>query len=326
MQCHNGHIFCGDCLRAHQESGRGEASGKCPTCRVALGAVPIRNRIAESAIGNLPGNCGGCGERMLRKDLSAHMSTCGQVMVQCTFPNCTARVRRDELAAHMSSAAKTHLELAQALAADLESARGVLGNLTIKLKVGGIRPARPIDLELKLMQPIGEQDAFRNAIPAIAEFHFDYDIRKSPHALGLRDGATLVAKKNVLTIRVREITVDAQEPVRFTEYRLKAQTKLQKLMDTFRARTGARPSDNLTFFFNVNGSMNVIHRDDTPESLGMSDGDIVRVLRGGPDLQGHHLRVLADALGARAAARLRDLAAGRAANVAAAGDVNVQDA
>lgn len=318
MQCHNGHIFCGDCLRAHQGSGRGEASGKCPTCRVALGAVPIRNRIAESAIGNLPGNCGGCGERMLRKDLSGHMSTCGQVMVQCTFPNCTARVRRDELAAHMSSAAETHLELAQALAADLESARGVLGNLTIKLKVGGIRGRarpipvdRPIDLELKLMQPIGEQDAFRNAIPTIADFNFDYDIRKSPHALGLRDGATLVAKKNILTIRVKEITVDAQvEPVRFTEYRLKVQTKLQKLMDTFRARTGARPSDNLTFFFNVN----VINRDDTPESLGMSDGDIVRVLRGGPDLQDHraHLRVLADALGARAAAHVRDLAAGRA--------------
>ena len=96
VQCRNGHIFCADCLDKLRDS-RGPMSDTCPTCRVALPDLPIRNRIAERAIGNLPGPCPGCGTSMLRKDIIAHKATCADIMVKCPFPTCQVHVRRRDL-------------------------------------------------------------------------------------------------------------------------------------------------------------------------------------------------------------------------------------
>ena len=70
--------------------------------RRALPDEPIRNRIAEIAIGRLPGPCPGCGTSMLRKDIPAHKAECEDVVVKCPFPTCQVRVRRRDVEAHLA--------------------------------------------------------------------------------------------------------------------------------------------------------------------------------------------------------------------------------
>ena len=70
-QCVQGHLFCADCLRAHQASDQ-ERANACPVCRTTLPAEPIRSRIAESSIGELPSACPHCNTGMLRKQIADH--------------------------------------------------------------------------------------------------------------------------------------------------------------------------------------------------------------------------------------------------------------
>ena len=225
-QCTNGHIFCAECLTAHRESGR-SASRKCPTCRVGLSGAAIRNRIAEAAVGMLPGPCKGCGGQMLRKDLAEHERTCDEVSVPCPFPGCATAVRRKDLAEHQQTAAAHHLALAQEGARQLEQKAALLASLDVKVEVrladvevaGRVSPPPPpFSLLLRLFERIDAQAAFQQTKQTIVDTHFrmlrqlpeaattvkltysqgthsmnrrTLDASKTPHELLMRDGARI---------------------------------------------------------------------------------------------------------------------------------------
>jgi len=81
-QCVQGHLFCADCLRAHQASDQ-ERANACPVCRTTL-AEPIRSRIAESSIGELPSACPHCNTGMLRKQIADHVMVCEARTMPCS--------------------------------------------------------------------------------------------------------------------------------------------------------------------------------------------------------------------------------------------------
>ena len=227
-QCTNGHIFCAECLTAHRESGR-SASSKCPTCRVGLSGAAIRNRIAEAAVGMLPGPCKGCGGQMPRKDLAEHERTCDEVSVPCPFPGCTTTVRRKDLAEHHQTAAAHHVALAQ----QLEQKAALLASLEVKVdlraefkvsregrieRCEGMHRLHSSIFSLKLFERIEEQADFQRMKQMIVDNHpFSqlpeaattvkltysvtplsimlgrraFDASKTPHELLLRDGSRI---------------------------------------------------------------------------------------------------------------------------------------
>ena len=82
-QCPSGHIFCAACLKAHRVAGL-ERSSLCPVCRCTLPAEPIRCRIAELAIGELPSACPYCCNSMPRKQVAAHAKQCDARIEPCS--------------------------------------------------------------------------------------------------------------------------------------------------------------------------------------------------------------------------------------------------
>lgn len=279
-QCNRGHIFCHDCLQAHRDSGRGEASSKCPTCRTALGSTPIRNRIAEAAVSNLPGSCKGCSTEMLRKHLRDHQKTCGKVEVACPFPGCPVRLRREDLAAHAASAAAEHQTIAVAHLVELESARARLASLKvhIRLKVSGIREPlrleshRPREVALGLFEPIESQEAFttlaRLLMDGAEEFSSPIDLAKTPHELGLRDGFPLTLALGPTTVNLKVRDASGSECF----FKLKITTVLHKLFACYCSRMHiARSSAVFTF----RGRR--IAPEQTPLDLRMEEGDAIDV-------------------------------------------------
>lgn len=197
------------------------------------------------------------------------METCGEVMIQCTFPNCTARLRRSELDAHMASATTEHLGLARALSDELATARSTLDGLTVHVKVTMNGPPRTAGLPrvacltLKYMQPIGEQPHFRSLLESWqGELRLEHDTSKSPHALGLRDGAVLRAKETAINLVVRD------EQARDLVFKIRSSSPLVRLMTAF-ARHRGIDRQRTKFMFNGNE----IEESDTPEGVGMEDGD-----------------------------------------------------
>jgi hypothetical protein len=202
-QCTNGHIFCAGCLTAYRERIDHQAEEerpalaiikwrqchiKCPTCRVGLGDVAIRNRIAEMAVGLLPGPCKGCGTQMLRKDLAEHERMCDEVSVPCPFPGCTIAVRRKDLAEHQQTAAAHHLALEEGARQREQkafehwwpAALDVKVELRAEFKVNGERPGErhvlpppppPSTLPLKPFERIDGQAAFQQATQFIVSSH-----------------------------------------------------------------------------------------------------------------------------------------------------------
>ena len=273
VQCTNGHIFCGNCLATHQAMGT-EASRKCPTCRVALTAGPIRNRIAETAIGNLPGPCAGCGEGMLRKDLGLHMATCGEIHVECPFPNCTVRVKRKDLDAHMASAMNEHLALAQSLASEVTAQQQVLASLDVKgkMKIFELnKRTQNVDVLLKRMEPIEANFRLRSLLGAEyrRDYRFDRDVSKTPHELNLRDGFVLTATSLNAPVNLKVVTQDGEEVF----FKCRESTPLVKLMQAFCQRQGIA-MNSVSFLFDGER----INPTQTPHDLEMEDGDVVDVV------------------------------------------------
>ena len=79
-QCRNGHLFCAECLGEHVSRS---ADRKCPTCRVALPAEPIRNLVAERMRDARPTECAHCKARMTYGELAAHTPRCPKRAVTC---------------------------------------------------------------------------------------------------------------------------------------------------------------------------------------------------------------------------------------------------
>ena len=301
--CTNGHLFCGDCLGRHREQHYSGAH-KCPTCRVALGDKTMRNLDAERRIGLLPGECDGCGAGMLRKDLKLHMAMCPDVQVNCPFPGCTACMPRRDLAAHLAEAQDAHIELAQSHHKRLTAAEAALGALTVSVQIQFYRdrdvlegewagqPFLVTEIELKVMEPIEQQDDFINAI---VENGLDFttvralsiDPRKSPFELGVENvsilcvcmthagrfaeerssGANLYShdpEEQSLNLKVETPTGDE------IFFRIKINTPLQRLMQAFCNRQG-RTIDSVRFFF----SDTRILPDQRPMDLEMEDGDVI---------------------------------------------------
>ena len=199
-QCVNNHFFCGDCLSTHQRSGHA-ASNKCPTCRVALGDEPVRNRGVEARIGLLPGQCD-CGKGMLRKDLKVHMATCEEVVIECPFPGCSMRMPRRDLAAHMNATVDEHVRLAQAHFKELQTARAALASMTCNIELtlhqlnrdGSLEQLDldygiDLDLELNLMEPIAGQsewlEFFSEHTIDLSGCKLSVDITKTPYELDM---------------------------------------------------------------------------------------------------------------------------------------------
>lgn len=269
-QCVNGHVFCAECLKSHRESGRVPACEKCPTCRVALGDQPIRNRIAEKAIGQVPAPCAGCGLVMVRKLLKAHMSTCDEVEIACPFPGCTHRMRRCEVAEHLASAAQAHLALAQAMQTELSSVKETLASLDVKVRVKFSEAPREVAVLLKRMEPIHGQEAWRNCFLARPEHlsrnENDYmvpgtDLTKTPHQLALRDGAIITVKSLILSLKV----VDEHGGEIY--FRCKMTTPMERLMRAYAQRRQV-PVHSFRLVFGDH----VVRGEETPGELNMEDG------------------------------------------------------
>jgi hypothetical protein len=111
-QCRSGHLFCAPCLATHYASGSAN-SKKCPTCRVALHATPIRCLSAEHAIAEMSTVCHHCAQNMTRGELKEHVPSCPKRPVKCSAEACEARVPCDELQAHERSC--VHVTCAAAL-------------------------------------------------------------------------------------------------------------------------------------------------------------------------------------------------------------------
>jgi len=206
-KCYNGHLFCGDCLATHRASNYAGAS-KCPTCRVALGGVPIRSREAEQRISRLPGACDGCGAGMLRNDLVAHMATCGDAVLDCPFPGCSVRVKRRALAAHMAEANDEHVALAQALQGRLVTAERALSSLECTAELTLLSPADfaashwegepylEASIRLAVMEPIERQDIFLELFEGTGlrreACTFDVDVSRSPFDLRVERGPIVI--------------------------------------------------------------------------------------------------------------------------------------
>jgi len=272
-QCINGHIFCGDCLSAHKNSGRGDASNKCPTCRVALGDVPIRNRIAESAVGNLPGACGGCGTEMLRKNLADHQNTCGEVSVQCPFPGCTEHVKRKDLDRHMASAAAAHLALAQAQANELQAKKDLLAGLDVIVKLKLPHQRSAVTVNLKRFEPVAEQPAFVVAVSSVPRRRVSIDASKTPHELNLRDGTTIdvtSAPDPNAHLNIKVVSQYAMPPLFF---KIKHTTPMVKLFDAWSNRCGVHRG-SVRFLFDGQR----IRENQTAAQLGMEDDDVINVV------------------------------------------------
>ena len=101
QQCTHGHIFCADCLGAHRDSGQARST-HCSVCRSLLPDEPIRNRVAEVAIGQLPSACPHCSTGMLRKELASHVESCDARTTPCAAAaeGCTWEGRVREQQAH----------------------------------------------------------------------------------------------------------------------------------------------------------------------------------------------------------------------------------
>ena len=279
-QCSNGHVFCSDCLGMHRKQ-QYAGSSKCPTCRVALGDEPIRNREAEKRIGLLAGACDGCAAGMLRKDLQEHMAMCGDVKVECPFPGCSVHVARRDLAAHMSAASDTHLELAQAHHKRLLAAESTLATLTVPVCIflytgfspgpSGAWEGRPYhfdEVELKVMEPIREQDDF---VEYLAEHGIDLaaatvsvDPSKTPFELGVDNLTHIRIPGDAVTLKV---VTQAGDEIYF---KCKQDTKLEKLMAAFCNRQGLS-LPRVRFLFDGQR----IRPEDTPRMLEMEDGDVI---------------------------------------------------
>ena len=111
-QCRSGHLFCAPCLASHYSS-RSANSKKCPTCRVALQAAPIRCLSAEQAIAAMHTVCQHCTKDMTRGQLKDHLPSCPKRPVPCSAEACQAIVPSDELRAHEQSC--VHVTCAAAL-------------------------------------------------------------------------------------------------------------------------------------------------------------------------------------------------------------------
>lgn len=272
-QCVHGHIFCSECLTAHKESGR-DASQKCPTCRVALGSVPIRNRIAESAVGQLPGPCDGCGSSMLRKDLAAHGRTCPEVLVPCSFKGCTARVRRKNLDAQKTcGAAEMHCELNNSNYDELVAARATLASLDLQVKLK-LDSGRAVALTLKRFEPIDAQREFIDAVANFPRLRTNFDVTKTPHELKMRDGHqilyhTVADDLQATQINIKVISPEGDEVF----FKCKMSTQLQRLMLAYTNRHNIAPSSVRFMYANQR-----IHGEFTPAQLGMEDGDVIDCL------------------------------------------------
>ena len=275
-QCPNGHIFCADCLKTHQAGNRGPVCQKCPTCRAALPTEPIRNRIAERAIGNLPGPCPGCGTSMLRKDIIAHKATCADIMVKCPFPTCQVHVRRRDLEAHLADG-RAHLQIAEAMHASLLNAHAVLDGLTVKVTIKTPTTARGIPVDLKYMEPINGQATFLAALVGTdvhnVAFGAEVEITKSPHELGLRDGASIMLSpvvNAVDAISLRVVTQDEDEVF----FKLRPTTELRKMFVAFCQRQGISQG-GVRFSFD---GQRISNWNTTPADWGMEDCDAVDVI------------------------------------------------
>ena len=111
-QCRSGHLFCAPCLASHYSSGNAN-SKKCPMCRVALQAAPIRCLSAEQAIAAMHTVCQHCAKDMTRGQRKDHLSSCPRRPVPCCAAACQAIVPSDELRAHEQSC--VHVTCAAAL-------------------------------------------------------------------------------------------------------------------------------------------------------------------------------------------------------------------
>ncbi|EOD06869.1 hypothetical protein EMIHUDRAFT_258693, partial [Emiliania huxleyi CCMP1516] len=77
VQCPEGHIFCGHCLRRHTMSGLA-SSHCCPVCRSKLPSTSAaenaasRCRLAELLLADVPASCKHCHAKLTRATLRDH--------------------------------------------------------------------------------------------------------------------------------------------------------------------------------------------------------------------------------------------------------------
>lgn len=296
-RCANGHKFCASCLTSHRQQNYSGAS-KCPTCRVELGADPIRDRAAEARIGRLPGCCDGCGAGMLRKDLTRHMATCGDVVVDCPHPACNTRVKRRDLPQHMQAYGDVHLRLSQMIYARLVRAEVTLGALAVGAEIAlhstADVAAGNLDgteyfwdrVMLNCMEPIEEQAEFRSFFDendlVRAHCTVSVDTSKTPHELGVAAVSSilisidagllpprLVARRDLAqqpSLNVKVVTDDGHEIF----FKCKPDTMMRKVMEACCNRLGLS-MDAVRFLFDGER----ILPEHTPRILGIEDGDTI---------------------------------------------------
>ena len=129
-----------------------------------------------------------------------------------------------------------------------------------------------VPLELKLMEPILGQTSLQSGltharVAAVESLvaAFDVDIHKSPHELGLRDGATLnVTTPHEINLKVMERDGDA------VHFKLKSSTRLQKLIDAYCQREDLQRR-NAVFTYNVStGGDHTSRLAHTPHALALA--------------------------------------------------------
>lgn len=148
VQCPEGHIFCGHCLRRHTMSGLA-SSHCCPVCRSKLPSTSAaenaasRCRLAELLLADVPASCKHCHAKLTRATLRDH-APCAKELV-CCAGGCGWVSERGSLEPHESGcralrshrrAEKRKLEEAEAAAAK-RAREGVIETITLSVTYRG---------------------------------------------------------------------------------------------------------------------------------------------------------------------------------------------